>query len=307
MASTKSVSSGTVFKALIELGQQKASTQGTKLNATEVKAALDVFGWNDGKVTKTEVLAAKKEFSELQKSKALSSDGEKAFGDWFNNTGTGAPGGFQYERSAEVFDNLEGWFRGSPDSQKGATFTKAEAQTLVGFLGDAPSPARVADVTELLGGVKAGAAHDVLRDWLKAHPMPAPAEPLNTTLAKAVKGLEWPSETDRPLYPVDLGKAPGPTASIENAARKALGEPDSAHIEVRDFDGEIDAMVANADPNDPASQARAAKFDQLRKTLDANLTNVKLIRVGDIDIDVYAVGKDKNGKWVGVMSGVVET
>jgi hypothetical protein len=305
------VSSGKVFKSLTDLANKPASRAGKKLDAKEVKAALDSFNWGDGKTTRTEVIAAKQEFQALKSAGKLTKDGEQAVNEWFSQVGVGQPGGFDFTRSADAFRNLRSFLQWNADSQKGATLTKDEATALLSVLGPAPSPARIAEVQQARDSLKATKksreAQAVFTTWLGAHPMPTPAQPLTNLLKPLLKDVLWMSETDRPLIPVSLGTAPKASANIANAARKALGEGAKTPVEVRSFDETFANLTSNFDPGDPDSAKRAQKFAAVRDALKANLTELQVIRVGTIDIDVFVVGKDSTGKWVGVMSGVVET
>ncbi len=304
---TKTVSSGSVFKAFVTMGTARASSEGTTLDETEARVALDTFKWTDQKVTRAEVIAAQKEFDALTKNGKLNPGAAKVFTDWFAAVGTGEPGGFTYERSASTFDNLESFLRFNPDSQKGPIFTKSEAQALVGLMGASPSPSRIVDVAELRGRVKQGDAHEVLDAWLEAHPMPTPAGPLNAKLAEATTGLLWPSETDRVIYPVRLGAAPSARQSLPNALRTALNEGSKVPVEQVDFAQQFARLTEVNDPSDPGSVERAGRFEALQKVLTENLTDLHVFRLGGVRKDVYVLGKDAAGQWVGVMSGVVET
>lgn len=304
----RKVSSGQVFKLLTLVGRKGG--QGM-LTAPEVKAALDSFKWGDGQVTRSEVLAARKEFGALQQAKLLTADGAKAFTDWFKDTGGGARGGLTFERSAQTFDTLESFFRFNPESSRGARLSKAEAEVLVELVGEKASPARIADLLELLPMARASGstreALKVLKDYGVRNPIPAPGEPLATALEQPLAGLRWPSETDRPVYAVSLGPAPSSRRSPVNALREALGESKDTPVEVRDFQETFARLTAVDDPDDPAAVKRARQFGAVRDALAASLTDLKVLRVGARDIDVYVLGKDASGRWVGVMSGVAET
>lgn len=51
----------------------------------------------------------------------------------------------------------------------------------------------------------------------------------------------------------------------------------------------------------------AQKFSGLQKLLESNLKNIKVFRVGEIEIDVYVVGIDEDGNLAGLKTTVVET
>ena len=54
-------------------------------------------------------------------------------------------------------------------------------------------------------------------------------------------------------------------------------------------------------------KANAAQFQKLQKTLDILLTERQVFRVGQTEIDVYLLGKPKDGPRVGLKTKVVET
>ncbi len=304
---SKSVSSGAVFKAFLGVATSRASTSGTKVDQPEAKAALDTFGWSDEKVTQAEVIAARVEFAALKKAGRLTAAGEKTFTDWFASVGDGVKGGFTYDRSAAVFDNASSFFRWNPNSQKGAILTKGEARALVELLGPTPAPARIVDVADLKQAIPSEDAKRVLAQWLDAHPLPVPDARLSGALRPVTTGLLWPSETDRPVIPVSLGRAPSPRQNVLAALRTALGEGATTPVERRAFAAQFDQLTSNFDPADPASVARAQRFGQLRAVLEAQLTDLEVFRLGGTRKDVYVLGRDAQGQWVGVMSGVVET
>ncbi len=69
----------------------------------------------------------------------------------------------------------------------------------------------------------------------------------------------------------------------------------------------LQRIIDAADQNDPDSLARAAQFQTLKTTLEANLTDLKVIRFGDVNISTFIVGRAKTGELVGLLTGQVET
>ncbi|GAP99842.1 sugar-non-specific nuclease inhibitor NuiA homolog [Leptolyngbya sp. NIES-2104] len=51
----------------------------------------------------------------------------------------------------------------------------------------------------------------------------------------------------------------------------------------------------------------AAKYRSLLSALKENLSDLKVYRVGEIQIDVYVVGKDEARNIVGIATQIVET
>lgn len=69
----------------------------------------------------------------------------------------------------------------------------------------------------------------------------------------------------------------------------------------------LDQRTNAADPNDPASVETAERWRTLASLVRANLTDVKVIRFGTVDISVMLVGQTRTGELAGFMSAVVET
>lgn len=62
-----------------------------------------------------------------------------------------------------------------------------------------------------------------------------------------------------------------------------------------------------SDPDDPVAVADAARWQNLTQLVRSELTDVKVIRFGEIDITMMLVGQTKTGELAGFMSAVVET
>ena len=54
-------------------------------------------------------------------------------------------------------------------------------------------------------------------------------------------------------------------------------------------------------------QKAIARQQEYRKEVETQLTDVQVIRIGTISIDMYIVGKTADGAWAGVYTSVVET
>lgn len=115
------------------------------------------------------------------------------------------------------------------------------------------------------------------------------------TLKKAAAGLTLPSESDEPIEPIAWGQA----ASLSPAdALRLSGHKPGDTIETTDLDDIFRDALAGDD---------AAKFRSLIKTLKGALSDLRVYRVGDIEKDVYIVGRTPDGTWAGLKSKVVES
>jgi hypothetical protein len=115
------------------------------------------------------------------------------------------------------------------------------------------------------------------------------------TLKKAAKGLLFESETEAELEPF-LWKN-GDTLDNKRLLKLAGAEPDTP-VEQTTLDSFF-RVVPSEDK---------AKFQQLTKVLQAQLSDIKVYKLGeDAEKQVYIVGKTKDGQWAGLKTTVVET
>lgn len=127
-------------------------------------------------------------------------------------------------------------------------------------------------------------------------------ENLHNLLVEATQGLLFPSETDARIVPFVL-----PLTNHVRQIHRVQGligiEPNRPLEQItvtRFFRPVIDPGLGR----DPEETAR---FRWLLKVLKANLHNLKVWRVGKIDIEVYVVGRSALGNLAGLRTRVVET
>jgi hypothetical protein len=122
---------------------------------------------------------------------------------------------------------------------------------------------------------------------------PPPQDALLDSLKKATDGLLYPSESDEPFEPFRWKRTTDDPAK-EVAARAKPGAK-VREQSVADFFGAL------ADADD------AARFADLRRTLESKLAGLRVFRVGDIEVGIYLIGKTPNGDWAGLRTVSVET
>lgn len=123
-------------------------------------------------------------------------------------------------------------------------------------------------------------------------------------LKKSIAGLYYTSETDAEIMPFAGQKAAAVTAQEVLSQTKAA--PDAA-IEEKDFSEFFARLTEIQDWFGDEEKATAQKFDGLKNLLAKNLKDLKIFKVGTIQIDVYAVGLDANGVLTGIQTKAVET
>lgn len=148
---------------------------------------------------------------------------------------------------------------------------------------------------------------------------------LKTKLTALTADMWMPSETDAKFEfvnggqlngaPVDAAAVRAKLTPVHDATiaslmyvspgdEKLAGRSPSQVLNGSDY---LQHIIDGADVNDPDSLARAEQFKTLKSTLEANLTDLKVIRFGGVNISTFIVGRAATGELVGLLTGQVET
>ena len=120
--------------------------------------------------------------------------------------------------------------------------------------------------------------------------------PVVEALQKAAKGLLFPSESEAKLEPF-LWKDGGDKLTDAHLLELSGAEEDTPVAEET-----LDSFFRVVPKED------RPKFDKLAQTLQAQLSDVKVYKVGaEAEKEVYIVGKTADGQWAGLKTSVVET
>jgi len=123
----------------------------------------------------------------------------------------------------------------------------------------------------------------------------AKENPALDILQKAVKGLAYTSETDAPLEAFVWDEERGLTKKM---VLDVAGFEQNTAIETDTLEDFFQAVP----PEDKA------KFDELAKTLQEQLSSIKVYKIGDeAEKQAYIFGKTAGGQWAGLKTTVVET
>jgi len=128
------------------------------------------------------------------------------------------------------------------------------------------------------------------------------AGPFFDQLKTACVGWFYMSETDAELEPFYGEK-------IDAVTRKTMFEM-AANTETTAIEeGDIDSFFAHLwfNDNGVASRTPSGPIRNLRNLLEKNLSGLKVFRIGRIRIDVYVVGRDREGNLAGIKTRAVET
>src|SRR4051812_13502100 len=109
--------------------------------------------------------------------------------------------------------------------------------------------------------------------------MKQPTPPKDELLAirQAAEGLEYPSESDAP-FEVLRWAAASATSAREAVKAKSAKDAPIEEVKVEAFFGQLDET------------SDAARFRALRAALEAALTNLTVLRVGEVNVTIYVLG-----------------
>jgi hypothetical protein len=123
-------------------------------------------------------------------------------------------------------------------------------------------------------------------------------------LVNASAGLLVPSESDYPLEPFEW---PGPAPLTPAALLAHLGLPPETPVERRSLERFLGHLARTQDWMDAGARSRAARFGALQRLFRERLSDVTVYRVGEVEVQVFTVGRDADGRYVGLRTTQVET
>ena len=128
--------------------------------------------------------------------------------------------------------------------------------------------------------------------------------PLKEKIKKACEGLYYISETDAEISPFVGSRAEAVTE--EEILNQMKSKPD-APVEERNFDELFARLTEIQDWFGDEENRTAQKFADLRDLLKSNLRDLKVFKIGKIELDVYVVGLDVENRLTGIKTKAVET
>lgn len=127
---------------------------------------------------------------------------------------------------------------------------------------------------------------------------------LRERLERAVEGLTYGSESDRPFEFFFLpGGGDAPPGAV------AFGELMGAAgaVEERGLDDFFMRHVETIDPADTEAHHMRPRYEALREMLRTELRGTTVYRTGRVEVQCYVVGGDGKGNLTGVRTVAIET
>jgi hypothetical protein len=116
--------------------------------------------------------------------------------------------------------------------------------------------------------------------------------------------LVYISETDATLIAFSLEHAT--KATLEKDLCR-FADRANEQVEETDFGIFFERLTAEKDWYGDKEKQRARRFQALKHTLEDNLTDLRVIKIGRVRRDIFVVGLDKGNRHVGVRTQSVET
>lgn len=121
-----------------------------------------------------------------------------------------------------------------------------------------------------------------------------------------LSGLLFRSESDYPLEFISWQRKPD-TAVDDNFVREQLRAGQDANVEEADAEELLDNCCKIEPWFVEEELAVAQGFQRLRQLLNQHLKNLRLFRVGNIEVTVVLVGEDEQGNLIGFKTTSIET
>lgn len=124
-------------------------------------------------------------------------------------------------------------------------------------------------------------------------------------LKDASSDLLMPSESEYPFEPFVW---PGVCDQLNpKKILELTGHPQDSPVEIANLSDVFSNFAQEKDWHDEEQKVNVPKYHNLVETLQANLSEIQVFRVGKKLIDVYVVGKTQSGDLAGLSTKVVET
>lgn len=124
------------------------------------------------------------------------------------------------------------------------------------------------------------------------------------TIENAVRGLYYISETDAEIEFFEGGRAESVSKEI---LLKQIGKRENETVEERNFHEFFDQLTAIENWFGDEERETARKFSVLKNLLEKNLRDLRVFKVGEIELEIYIIGADEEGRLAGVKTEAVET
>lgn len=132
------------------------------------------------------------------------------------------------------------------------------------------------------------------------------SDPLVESIARACDGLVVSSESDATISAVSFRPISGATLSRADVLTLVERDPTS-HVDELSLSRFFEPLGRRRAWHNAGDAEMAQRFRRLERLLQRRLTGVRVFRIGERSIDVWVLGRARDGRVVGVQTTVVET
>lgn len=122
-------------------------------------------------------------------------------------------------------------------------------------------------------------------------------------LTEASEDLYWVSEADYPFEVIVWNDG----NLSEQYLLERLGYPPNFPVKQIEIDDFFQWAVQEQDWQDDIEKAEVKQYQILVETLKANLTDLRVYKLGETELEIYILGKTPSGEIAGLSTKVVET
>jgi hypothetical protein len=122
---------------------------------------------------------------------------------------------------------------------------------------------------------------------------------------KAITGLLYMSESDSPFEVVHWTRRE-PMLTVSDI-RSLVGKGLDAHVEEVSLDEFFHDLIQDQDWHDADDKKTVEQYRNLLAVLNKNLMDLKVFKIGQIELDIYIVGRTTAGDWAGIKTEAAET
>jgi Nuclease A inhibitor-like protein len=128
-------------------------------------------------------------------------------------------------------------------------------------------------------------------------------------LAAAATNLNWVSETDAPFEVLLWPELSATTSGEKISAKQVLEQahlPPETSVEIQDLETFFEPALPQS-WHSAEEQAIAGQFRHLQALLHKTLKDIQVFRCGEIELEIYIVGRSSKGDWIALQTSAVET
>lgn len=131
-----------------------------------------------------------------------------------------------------------------------------------------------------------------------------PDRQLIAQLELVSKDLFWSSEAE---YPLDVFYWNKSDNFDEHTLLKLRNYPAETKIAIREFHSFLDSATRSEPWHNEAEQLEVRRYQAIANLIAENLTDVRVYLLGEVEIDVYILGKTRHQAIAGLTTKMVRT